>query len=292
MGRFVGHQSSINASPLDRSMSSLLLDALPRRASGAVVIPRADAIARVGRFAVGLAIVAFGVANFVVGDFVAGRAPAWPVHLPGQLAWAYLTGAVLVGAGLCILTGRHAARAAMVVAGLVGAWAFARQLPIAFAEDQLGGEWTRLGKALAFSGGMVGVAASFLLASPLTDAELDRAWRLRAIGRASLGAFLTTSGIQHFLFTPFVVTLVPAWIPQPTFWTYLAGSALVAGGLGLVNAATSRLAATMVGFMVATWFVVLHVPRAMTINTQNEWTAMIEALCVSGLAFALVQRAR
>ena len=43
-----------------------------------------------------------------------------------------------------------------------------------------------------------------------------------------------------------VATLVPAWIPNPTFWTYFAGVALIAGGIGLVLVATSRLAATLV----------------------------------------------
>jgi len=274
-------------------MSSLPLDARPSRASGAITIPRADALTRFGRIVVGLALIAFGVANFIVGDFVAGRAPAWPAGIPGQLGWAYLTGLVLVVAGLCIVTGRLAARAALVAAALILVWAFLRQIPVALADHQFGGAWTNLGKALTFSGGLVGVAGSFELYSlDATEAEIHRAWMMRAIGRLSLGAFLFASGVQHFLFTPFVATLVPAWIPHPVFWTYFAGTALMAGGIGLVIAATSRLAATLVGLMVLTWFFVLHIPRGITINNQNEWTAVIEALGVSGIALALVQRAR
>jgi uncharacterized membrane protein len=274
-------------------MSSLPLDARPSRASGAITIPRADALTRFGRFAVGIALIAFGVANFVVGDFVAGRAPVWPAGAPGQLAWAYLTGLVFIGAGLCTVTGRYAVRATLAVAALVFGWAFLRQLPLALHDHQFGGAWTNLGKALTFSGGLVGVAGSFALyALDATEAEIHRAWMMRAIGRLSLGAFLVASGIQHYLFTPFVATLVPAWVPKPIFWTYFAGTALIAGGVGLVIAATSRLAATLVGLMVLTWFFVLHIPRGVTINNQNEWTAVIEALCVSGIALALVQRAR
>jgi len=274
-------------------MSSLPLYARPSRASGAIVIPRADALSRFGRFATGLALAAFGVANFVVGDFVAGRAPAWPPGVPGQIGWAYLTGVVLLGAGLCIVTGRRAVRAALVAAAVIGAWAFIRQIPHALLDAQFGGEWTKLGKALTFSGGLVGVAGSFMLYSPeATDDDIHRAWLMRAVGRLSLGAFLLASGVQHLLFTPFVATLVPAWIPNPIFWTYFAAAALIAGGIGLVLAVTSRLAATLVGLMVLTWFFVLHLPRGLAINNQNEWTAVIEALGVSGIALALVQRAR
>jgi uncharacterized membrane protein len=267
--------------------------AAARRASGAIAIPRADALSRFGRFATGLALVAFGVANFIVGDFVAGRAPAWPVGMPGQHMWAYLTGIALILVGVCIATGRFAVRAAIGAAVLIAAWAFFRQLHFALHDQQFGGEWTKLGKALTFSGGLVGVAGSFILAAlESDDADIHRAWRMRAVGRVSLGAFLVASGVQHFLFTPFVSTLVPAWIPNPTFWSYFAGVALIAGGLGLVNAATSRLAATLVGLMVLTWFFVLHVPRALAMNNRNEWTAVIEAFAVSGIALALVQRAR
>jgi hypothetical protein len=69
-------------------MSSPRPDERPSRASGAIPIPRADLLAGFGRFATGLGLVAFGVANFIVGDFVAGRAPAWHPHKPGQHVWA------------------------------------------------------------------------------------------------------------------------------------------------------------------------------------------------------------
>jgi uncharacterized membrane protein len=273
-------------------MSSLPIEARPSRASDAIAIPRAEALTRLGRVAVGIAFLAFGVANVVIGDFVAGRAPAWPPGVPGQFVWAYLTGIVFIGAGLCVLTGRWAVRAAMVMAGLIAAWALFRQIPIALADQQFGGEWTKLGKALALSGGLLGVAGSFILASPeATEAEIHRAWAMRAVGRLAVGAFLVTAGVQHFLFAPFVATLVPAWIPGAMFWTQFAGTALIAGGLGLVLAETSRLAATLVGLMVLTWVVVLHIPRAVTMNNPNEWTAAIEALAVSGIALSLVQRA-
>jgi uncharacterized membrane protein len=274
-------------------MSPPRADERPSRASGAIPIPRADLLAAYGRFATGLALVAFGVANFVVGDFVAGRAPAWPRGMPGQHAWALLSGIVLAGAGLCIVARRWPVRAALTAATLIFVWAFLRQVLPALQDQQFGGEWTKLGKALTFSGGLVGVAGSFILARvESTDADIHRAWRMRVVGRLSLAAFLVASGVQHFLFTPFVATLVPAWIPNATFWTYVAGVALIAGGIGLVLVATSRLAATLVGLMVLTWFVVLHVPRALAMQNRNEWTAVIEAFAVSGIALALVQRAR
>jgi uncharacterized membrane protein YphA (DoxX/SURF4 family) len=71
------------------------------------------------------------------------------------------------------------------------------------------------------------------------------------------------------------------------FWTYFAGVALIAGGVGLIVPATTRLAALLSGAMVFVWLLVLHLPRALTIRDANEATAVFEALAVSGIAFLL-----
>ena len=148
-----------------------------------------------------------------------------------------------------------------------------------------------LGKSLALSGGSLGVAASLIAAD---DAgEPTRGWAvLDTIGRCSLGAFFLLAGVQHFLFAPFVATLVPAWIPGALSWTYVAGGALIASGLGLALPPTSRLAAALSGLMILTWLVVLHIPRALAMNDRNEWTAVIEALAFAGIALSMVLRRR
>ena len=258
-----------------------------------MTVPSADALARFGRRCFALSLVGFGVANFVAGDFVAGRAPAWPAGLPGRLVWAYFTGVLFITTGLRILHGRDAVRAALVASGMIAAWALLRHLPLVAADRQLGGAWTNFGKALALSGGALGVAALVLwsVASAAGAEASDRnAARLHLIARCLLGAFLVIAGIQHFLFAPFVATLVPAWIPGASFWTHFAGAALIAGGVGLALPLTSRIAAALVGAMVFTWLLVLHIPRGIAMNNQNEWTAVLEALAFSGIAFALVAR--
>jgi uncharacterized membrane protein len=113
---------------------------------------------------------------------------------------------------------------------------------------------------------------------------------MNVVGRCSLGAFLVLAGVQHFLFAQFVVTLVPTWIPGAMFWTYFAAVALIAGGVGIIFPPTSRLAAALVGAMIFIWLLVLHIPRGVSMHNQNEWTAAIEALAFSGIAFALVAR--
>jgi uncharacterized membrane protein len=236
-----------------------------------------DTLARLGRVFLGISLIAFGAQAFLWRDFVAGRAPAFPALWPGRVAFAVATGLVLMFCGAAIASGRKLRAAGLTIAALIFVWAFLRNIPVAAADRIYGGAWTALGKGLALTGGGLAVAG------------LPRRWT--HLARVFLGAFLISSGVQHFLFVPFVATLVPAWIPGPRFWTYFAGVALIAGGAGLILPWTARLAGSLSGLMIFLWFVMLHIPRALAAadaaSRRNEWTAVFEALAMSGIALVL-----
>jgi uncharacterized membrane protein len=229
-----------------------------------------ERLAPLGRAFFAVSLIAFGIQQFLFGDFVPGRAPAWPAGVPGRLVWAYATGVVFVVGGAAILLGKHVRAAAVATATLIVGWALLRHVPLALGDTGYGAAWTNLGKALALSGGAFAVAG-FLQA-----------------GRFCLGAFLVSSGVQHFLFPAFVAMLVPTWLPGAMFWGYFAGVALILGGVGLVVPRTARLAGALSGLMIASWVVLLHLPRAIGApegQGRNEWTAVFEALACSGIAF-------
>lgn len=240
----------------------------------------------VGRRIFAVSFIAFGLLQFLYADFVPGRPPAWPEQLYGGWIWAFATGAWFVLAGAALLVDRHVPLAGCSIAVLVLAWAVTRNMPLALADASFGGAWTRVGKAVALSGGALAVAAS------ARGRDRRHAAPLLIAGCAALGAFLIASGVQHFLFPAVVDTLVPAWIPAPRFWTYFAAVALIAGGCGLMLPKTRWLAGLSVGLMLLTWLFVLHVPRALmapVANRRNEWTAVFEALAFSGIALLLTR---
>jgi uncharacterized membrane protein len=240
-----------------------------------------------GRRLFAVAFIAFGLLQFFYGDFVAGRPPAWPAQLPGGLIWAYASGACFVVAGAAILIGRYTTPAALAIAVLVFAWAVTRNTPLALADANFGGAWTRLGKAVALTGGALVLAAS------ARQGDRGRISLLTTAGCLAFGAFLIASGVQHFLFPDAVTTLMPTWIPGARIWVYVAGVALIAGGAGLIVPQTTRIAGLSVGLMLFTWVWVLHVPRAFAAapaNQRNEWTAVFEALAFAGIAVMLAER--
>ena len=159
----------------------------------------------------------------------------------------------------------------------------------------LGGVWTTTGKALVLSSGMLAMAVVSV------DGEARRAGRLEQpmkagpaflnAARFSLGLFLLLTGIQHFLFTTFVASLIPAWFPgDPVRWTYFAGVALISGGIGLLIPLTARLAALFSGLMVFSWFWIVHIPR--TLSSVSDGIAVFEALAVAGIAFVIAGSSR
>jgi uncharacterized membrane protein len=240
-----------------------------------------DPASVIGRSFFAVAMVAFGVLHLVYMDFVTRVVPWWPGWLAGRAAWAGVVGLVLIIFGAEIGLGRKVQRSATLLGFLILLSFFLLGLPAAIAGPVLGGEWTRAGKALAFSGG------AFLVALASAGAVPDsRAATLGVMGRWFLGAFLLVCGIQHFVHLEFVTTLVPAYMPARLFWAQFAGVALIAGGIGIVVPRTTRLAGTLDALMIFAWVFMVHIPRAVAAGTRgsNETTAVFEALAMSGIA--------
>jgi uncharacterized membrane protein len=109
---------------------------------------------------------------------------------------------------------------------------------------------------------------------------------LRALAPYVAGAFFLLAGIQHFMFAGFVATLVPPFIPGARFWTYVAGVALLAAGIGLWTPRFRRVAALLTAAMVFSWVFLVHVPLVFRVG-REEWMGVFEALGISGVCLAL-----
>jgi uncharacterized membrane protein len=244
----------------------------------------------IGRTFFALALVGLGIGHFAFQEFITGRAPAWPESVPGGPVWAMLTGALLVTVGIALLAGRKARVAAILAAGLVFGWALLRQIPVTAASPWLSAEWTNAAKALRFVGGALSVAATLPAEGGTGRAAfwrlINRRTEFILVGRVFVGVTLIVNGLQHFTFTTFVASLIPAWFPGDALaWTYFGGVALTAGGLGLFIPQTSRWAAFLSGAMILSWFFIVHVSRE--IAGVADGIAVFEALATAGMLFVI-----
>jgi uncharacterized membrane protein len=236
-------------------------------------------LAPLGRLFFAVAMLAFGIQQVVYLDFVTRAIPQLPASIGGHQILACVSGAFLFAAGLAIITGRGAQLAALALGAVILVAFVLLYLPRLITTTPNGGLWTSAGKGLALSGGAFIVAASL---------RPQRFHRLSTIGILFFAAFLTLCGIEHFIYVPFVATLVPSWIPGHIFWTWFSGVALIAGGLGIIVPKTRWVAALLTGVMIFLWVLILHIPRALAdLHNANETTAVFEALAFAGVSFLI-----
>ncbi|MBS1801291.1 MAG: hypothetical protein JSS95_15880 [Acidobacteria bacterium] len=243
----------------------------------------------VGRcfFAIGLA--SIGLMHFFFMNFPPVTVPEFPAWLPLRLLWVLAVGAALTAAGVCILFNLRGRKVAAWTGVALLALVVIAHVPNQLASKYVAvlGAWTNTLKELALAGGAWIAALSF----GEDGAELPE-WLKRALplGRYFFGVMLALFGAEHFLYSKFVATLIPVWAGPQMFWTYFAGTALIAGGLGIMVKPVARLASLLTGVMIFSWVLLLHIPRAIAdpyTGVGNEWASVFEALAFSGMAFML-----
>jgi uncharacterized membrane protein len=236
-----------------------------------------------GRLILGIALLGFGAENILFGRYIVARAAPWPDDPSARFALACVTGVLFLASGVALLTGRLVRPAALASAALILGWSLVRHLPVAIAGPAWSGHWTNVLKAATLASGTFAVA--------VTDgAPMGRLLTaLRMLAPYAAGAFFLLGGIQHFMFATFVATLVPPFIPNPFFWTYFAGVALIAAGLGFWTPPARRVAATFAAAMVFSWVFLVHFPLVARVG-RAEWMGVFEALGISGVCLALARR--
>jgi uncharacterized membrane protein len=244
----------------------------------------------VGRAFYAIGLIGIGVQHFIFANFIPVVVALWPAWMPGRQLPAYVVGTALIVAGAAILFNFEGRRVAVVTGA-----AFLLLVVVAHIPGQLMaypwhlGVWTNAFKALTFAGGAWITARSFEEGLPSSDGSPR--WMLAA-GRSFFAITLVVFGADHFIYSAFVASLVPSWIAGHLFWTYFAGVALIAGGVGMMVRFTTRIASLMVGIMIFLWLLMLHIPRAIADPRRglgNEWTSVFEALAFSGIGFMLAE---
>ncbi len=269
---------------------------------------------RIWRTFFAVSLVAIALLQFITVGFRGVIMPPEPAFIGQSSLCMCISGIMLILVSAAILFGLNS----HVVADYLGAFmlllVIAFQIPYNLRTNLhfLGG-WGDAFKLLAYSGGALVVATSI---PPQKMSGMDAITdRLRPYGPYFFATTMIVFGFMHFIYPDFVNMLVPAWIPFPTFWTYFAGVALMAAGAAIMFKIKVKLAANLLGIALFCWLLLLHIPRAVISQrnenaklakerlttpkeefdkkkkideaSANEWTSVCEALGFSGIAFLI-----
>lgn len=238
-----------------------------------------------------LAIIAIAVQQLICRDFRPVLVPtAFPAWLPGRLILTWIVSLAMIAACIGIIFEIKSREAALLLGALLLLFTLLLQVPYELNLYPANlGVWTDPLKELTLSGGAFIVAGS-LPYRRATPGFISFMEKLIPFGKYFMAITMVAFGIDHFLYTDFVATLVPGWLPAHIFWTYFAGVALILSGLAIILNIKRRLAAALLGLMIFLWLLILHIPRAIAdpySGAGNEWTSVFEALAFSGIAFII-----
>ena len=111
--------------------------------------------------------------------------------------------------------------------------------------------------------------------------------KIMPFGRVFLAIPLAVFGTEHLTNTADIANIVPRWLPAHEFWVYLVGIALIAAALSITLQIQSPLAATLLGAMLFSFVLLIHIPNIIA-HPSNRffWAVGLRDTAFSGGALA------
>lgn len=200
--------------------------------------------------------------------------PSW---MPIRGPLTYLSATLILVAGIAALTPRWQLGGIAALGFIFTAWALLMKTPTTMAAPTVLGAW--LGFAEASSIAIAGLMA----ASSLSGAGGARALVALRIG---YGLCAIVFGLCHYVYADITAAMVPEWLSERHFWAYLTGTGHLAAGFALVSGVMASLAARMLGLMMASFVLLVHLPDTVANPTGlAAWTIQFIALTLAGAAW-------
>jgi hypothetical protein len=231
----------------------------------------------IGRIFYGIAMAAMGLLTIYYRDFPYMMIPPHHQWTKGVAVVAYISGAALLVAGVCIALGKRTMRVSMLLGTallLVFCFYF---LPYEFLVSpnyMHFGAWENAAKELALAAGALVLAGR----------------KLNPFGIILYSLTIISFSMDHFLYAKEAADYVPSWIPNHVFWLYFAGVALCGSGIGILLNVRRKLMATLLGSMILIWIIILHIPKSIAAPAAERGGEVVSAflaLAYCGIAFVI-----
>jgi uncharacterized membrane protein len=241
---------------------------------------------KAGKYLFALSIVAFGIIQFGVQEFMKGFLPM-PESLPARIFFLNFISTLFVAGGILMCIGKTMHRAALLIGLLLFILFIYPHLTILLGDIHNPNPWTASAEDLAMAAG------AFIIAGYARTNMTPGKSALPRNGRILFAISLIVFAVQHFLYADFIATLVPAWIPFKLFWAYFIGVAFSLASISILINVKTRLASALLGFMFLFWVVFLHLPRvAAATHIEPEKTSMFIALAMCGVFFTIASEGK
>jgi uncharacterized membrane protein YphA (DoxX/SURF4 family) len=245
----------------------------------------------IGRIFYGIAIAGMGLQTIYFDDFPYMLVPPNHLWINSHLIFTYIFGAMLILAGAFIVFERKTRFISLLLGGvflLIFCFYFIPYEFLATSNYMHWGEWENAEKELTLSCGAFVIAGCY---PEINEKPLAKfLGKLVPFGAIAFSLMMISFGISHFLYAKEAADYIPSWISNHIFWIYFAGIALIGSGIAIILKILPRLAASLLGIMIFIWFIILHIPKALSspfADMGAEVTSGFLALAYSGIAFII-----
>ena len=223
-----------------------------------------------GRSLFAIAILGFGVQYAIYGHLRLGL-PLLPHWLANGSIIAYVMAALLIAGGFALLAAWRAAATTLALALILLAGAFLHL-------QRIDGVLRNGNARTAFLEALALAATGLILHALVTGSRITLGF-----GRLFFAFTMIVFGAQHFMYTSYIASLIPAWIPQHHLWVLVTGVALIAAGISILTSIAEKYAAFGLFAMLLGWVAVLHAPRILhALHNGDEWSSGLVALGLCG----------
>ncbi len=244
-------------------------------------------IKQTGKFFYIIAIVGLGIEHFVTRNFPTALLPV-PDSMPDRLFFVYFTGIVFIASAVCIAINKLIKSAAVTLGLLLLLLIIYPHLPNLVSSPYDPNEWTAFLEVTSLCAGAFIIAGSFGNEFSFNHNKSKIFYTILKIARYVFAIAFLCFGIQHFMYTAFILTLIPAWIPFPNFWEILIKITFIATSLSLIFNIQTRLTSALAGIMFLMWVIFLHIPLvASNSHTETQWTSLFIAIAMCGICFMI-----
>jgi uncharacterized membrane protein len=201
-------------------------------------------IASVGHAVFAATLVVLGILGLIQGQF----APIWdsvPKGFPAREALAYLCALISLSCGLGLFWRGTAALAARVLFVYLLLWLLVFKLHFIVTGPLVEGYYQSSGETAVLVAGAWVLYAWFATDTDRRHFGFVVGEKGKRLARVLYGLALIAFGLSHFVYLNLTAPLVPAWLPDHTFWAYFSGAAYLAAGVGIIFNVCAPLAAAL-----------------------------------------------